>query len=72
MDLLHPIFRHGALVYEPLALTASRERTLAQLAALDESVQRLDDPAVYSVGLESRLYELKQGLIAQARRKRNQ
>ncbi len=69
-DLLRPVTRGGAAVYDPPASGAARERTLAQLGRLDPAVRRLDDPAVYPVGLDLRLHELKESLVARVRSER--
>lgn len=68
-DLLVPIFRGGEKVYTTPTVHEAQHRAAAQLAALDESVTRLDDPRPYPVGLEGRLYALKQDLMRAAREK---
>jgi nicotinate phosphoribosyltransferase len=67
-DLLVPIFRGGRRVYAPPPLTASRERTLAQLAALNPAHKRLLNPHEYPAGLEPGLHELRTRLVREARR----
>lgn len=62
-DLLVPIFRRGRLVYAPPPVSASRERTRAQLAALDPSHQRLLNPHEYPAGLEAGLHERRVRLV---------
>ena len=66
-ELLIPIFRGGRRVYDLPPLTASRQRTADQLAALHPATKRLLNPHTYPVGLEPRLHELRHRLIAQAR-----
>jgi nicotinate phosphoribosyltransferase len=66
-DLLVPVFRNGRRVYDPPALTASRARTLEQLAEFNPGVKRLTNPHQYPVGLERSLHGLKTGLILKAR-----
>jgi nicotinate phosphoribosyltransferase len=61
-DLLVPIFRRGQKIYEAPPAHEARERTREQLAALDESVTRLDNPQPYPVGLEEGLHQLKSRL----------
>ena len=68
-DLLVPIFRGGRRVYEPPPLSASRERTLAQLRLLDPTHKRLLNPHEYPAGLEANLHELRRTLIRQVRTK---
>ena len=66
-DLLVPVFRDGACVYDAPMLSAMRDRATAQLAALHPSICRFDNPHAYPAGLESRLYGLKQRMIEDAR-----
>lgn len=66
-DLLVPVFRSGRRVYEPPALVASRERTLAQLRALHPGHTRLLNPHPYPAGLESGLHQRREELVRQAR-----
>ncbi|HYR58244.1 MAG TPA: nicotinate phosphoribosyltransferase [Chthoniobacteraceae bacterium] len=66
-DLLVPIFRGGRRVYELPPLTAIRERTQQQLAALDPTIKRLLNPHEYPAGIETRLFERRQRLIEDLR-----
>lgn len=66
-ELLVSVFDKGQLVYELPAITESRERTLAQLSALDASHRRFLNPHVYKVGVEIGLHERKTALIRAAR-----
>jgi nicotinate phosphoribosyltransferase len=66
-DLLVPIFRRGALVYERPALAASRQRTLDELGRLHAGVKRFVYPHQYPVGLEKGLFDLRTRLVLQAR-----
>jgi nicotinate phosphoribosyltransferase len=65
-DLLAPIFRRGQKVYEAPHAKEARRRTREQLAALDESVTRLNDPLPYPVGLAEGLHNLKTSLMRDA------
>lgn len=67
-DLLVPIFRGGRRVYDPPPLSASRERTRLQLAALHPGHKRLLNPHEYPAGLESGLDERRAQLVQAARR----
>jgi nicotinate phosphoribosyltransferase len=67
-DLLVPIFRAGRRVYEVPPLTASREHAQRQLAILDPSHKRFLNPHIYPAGIERRLHERRQQLIASATR----
>lgn len=65
-DLLVPVFRGGAPVYEPPSAREARSRVQDELASLDGVVTQLHDPQPYLVGLERRLHETKARLIAAA------
>jgi len=69
-DLLTPIYRHGALVYQRPALADIRARTQQQLDLFHPGIKRLDNPHQYPVGLEEGLHERKTGLILAARRRK--
>lgn len=69
-NLLVPIFRHGRAVYEPPPLIISRDRTLAQLAALHPAHKRLLNPHEYPAGLELGLHEQRSRLVQEAKRPR--
>ena len=66
-DLLVPLFSEGRLQRKPDTESA-RNHAAAQLAALPESVTRLEEPAGYTVGLDPALHRLKQALILTNRR----
>ena len=66
-DLLVPIFRGGRLAYERPSLSASRQRTLDELARLPEGVKRFVNPHRQPVGLEKGLFDLRAQLILEAR-----
>jgi len=65
-DLLVPVFRDGDRIREPESAAAARARAQRGLASLPEGVERRVDPAAYPVGLERRLAELKESLMAAA------
>jgi len=66
-ELLVPVFRAGALVYEVPPLALSRERSQSQLARLNPTHLRFLNPHVYKVGVELGLHERKTALILDAR-----
>ncbi|MCA9637639.1 MAG: nicotinate phosphoribosyltransferase [Myxococcales bacterium] len=66
-DLLAPIFRGGARVYDSPSVLEMRERARAELASLATTTRRLASPTPYPVGLEARLHALRETLIARAR-----
>lgn len=66
-ELLVPVFRGGALVYELPALSEIRERTFVELERFDPSIRRLVNPHAYPVGLERGLHDVKTRLILEAR-----
>lgn len=66
-DLLVPVMRDGARVWDPDALEVARGRAADQLASLDASHKRFLNPHVYKVGLEAGLAERRRSLIEDAR-----
>ncbi|HEX7487297.1 MAG TPA: nicotinate phosphoribosyltransferase [Anaeromyxobacteraceae bacterium] len=66
-DLLRPIFRAGALVYERPTLAACRQRTSDELALLHAGLKRFVNPHQYPAGLERNLFDLRTRLILEAR-----
>lgn len=66
-DLLVPVFRGGARVYEPPPLEAIRARAQAELAACHAGIKRFVNPHQYPVGLEAGLYDLRTRLVLEAR-----
>jgi nicotinate phosphoribosyltransferase len=66
-DLLVPIFRRGACVYEPPPLLETRAFAHAELSRFHSGIKRFINPHTYPVGLERSLYDLKMSLILQAR-----
>lgn len=70
-DLLVPIFRNGALVYEQPPVADLRARTRSQLGALHAGIKRFLNPHEYPVGLAPALHELRTQLILEARGKKH-
>jgi nicotinate phosphoribosyltransferase len=66
-DLLVPVFREGAAVWSSPGLEEIRKRAVRQLGKFHAGVKRFMHPHQYPVGLESRLDELRTGLILEAR-----
>jgi nicotinate phosphoribosyltransferase len=62
-ELLVPVFRSGARVYESPSLEAIRARAAAQLATFHETHRRLKNPHIYPVGLSQPLHERKTRMI---------
>ncbi|MBN1443594.1 MAG: nicotinate phosphoribosyltransferase [Planctomycetes bacterium] len=65
-DLLVPVFRGGRRVLPPASLEEIRRRVRSELDRLDDGVKRLTQPAVYEVGIEKRLSELKARFLREA------
>lgn len=67
--LLHPLFREGHSVLTKSAVCAldAKERARVGLAALDESQLRMLNPHTYPVGLERKLHDRRQRLVAELR-----
>lgn len=61
VDLLEPVFRRGELVQETQSIHAIRQGAMEETAYFHAT----HGESLYSVGLESSLYELKQTLIKQ-------
>jgi nicotinate phosphoribosyltransferase len=66
-DLLVPVFKQGALVYQQPKIEELRKRTLAQLDSFHAGIKRFLNPHEYPVGLEAGLHQLKNELILKAR-----
>ncbi|MHC4548532.1 MAG: nicotinate phosphoribosyltransferase [Planctomycetota bacterium] len=66
-DVLVEVFRGGEAVYDVPPVEEARRRAREQVAALPETVRRLQDPATYPVHLEPRLAALKAELMEKAR-----
>jgi nicotinate phosphoribosyltransferase len=66
-ELLVPIYRGGALVYDAPSLESVRDRAQTQLAGFHAGVKRFVHPHQYPVGLERRLHDLRTRLILEAR-----
>ncbi|MEW6219173.1 MAG: nicotinate phosphoribosyltransferase [Thermodesulfobacteriota bacterium] len=69
--LLVDVVRDGTPVQEPQDIAVFRQRRQLDEERLDAGVRRLINPHVYHVSLSSRLWDLKQRLIAAARKGRS-
>ena len=67
VDLLVPVFRRGACVYDPPPLEEIRARRAGQLALFHGGIKRLVNPHRYPVGLEQHLFDLKTRLVMESR-----
>ena len=65
--LLVDVYRKGVPVYEPPPLVDVRERAKAQLASLDASHKRFENPHRYPVGISPRLNALREEMIRKFR-----
>lgn len=66
-DLLVPVVRSGKGVYDQPPLADVRERSRAQIQALDPTVRRFLNPHRYPAGLERGLSELRTEMTLRAR-----
>ncbi|MDB5096833.1 MAG: nicotinate phosphoribosyltransferase [Cyanobacteria bacterium RYN_339] len=66
-DLLVPIFRAGALVYQAPALAQTRELAKSGLARFYPGVRRFDNPHAYPAGIEKSLFDFKLDLVLKAK-----
>jgi len=64
--LLVDVLVEGQPVYDVPSIEAIRERRESDVSRLDPGVRRLVNPHIYHVSLTSRLWDLKQHLIASA------
>jgi nicotinate phosphoribosyltransferase len=62
-DLLLPVCRNGRFMGETPELSAIRQRTMAQLDMLHPTSRRQLNPHEVKVGIESRLFALRQNMI---------
>ena len=66
-DLLLPVIRDGNAIYECSSLDEIQNRTRSQLSLFHSGILRFDYPHEYPVGLESRLFALRNALIEHER-----
>ncbi|MDH5559547.1 MAG: nicotinate phosphoribosyltransferase [Deltaproteobacteria bacterium] len=66
-DLLVPVLRKGAVVYQSPALTQIRQKCLDDLKAFHDSIKRFVFPHNYPAGLEKNLHQKKSDLIKKLR-----
>ncbi len=62
-ELLVPVFRGGARVYEIPPITAVREYCARQVDTLWDEVKRFENPHAYYVDLSGKLWEIKRQLL---------
>lgn len=67
-DLLVPVVRGGEVVYDTPPPAEIRRHAQEQIASLPAGLRELKPSTVYPVGLDLRLHEMKQDLIAGLRR----
>ena len=67
IELLVPVFRGGARVYDIPHVSEMRRVALEQVAALDPSITRFLNPHVYPVGLEKSVNDVRTALVFEAR-----
>lgn len=68
-DLLVPVFKEGACVYDCPSLPQIRAYTQKELQRLQTGTKRFLNPQEYTVGMEKNLYDLKVNLIRSIRTK---
>ena len=68
-DLLKSIFKKGKLVYKSDSIHKIRGKLIKDLGYLDNTHKRLENPHNYPVGLEKSLYEEKNKMILELRKK---
>ncbi len=68
-DLLKSIFKKGKLVYKSDSIHKIRAKLISDLGYLDNTHKRLENPHNYPVGLEKSLFEEKNKMILELRKK---
>ena len=68
-DLLKSIFKKGKLVYKSDSIHKIRGKLIKDLGYLDNTHKRLENPHNYPVGLEKSLFEEKNKMILELRKK---
>ena len=68
-DLLKSIFKKGKLVYKSDSIHKIRGKLINDLGCLDNTHKRLENPHNYPVGLEKSLFEEKNKMILELRKK---
>lgn len=68
-DLLKSIFKKGKLVYKSDSIHKIRGKLIKDLDYLDNTHKRLENPHNYPVGLDKSLYEEKNKMILELRKK---
>ena len=68
-DLLKSIFKKGKLVYKSDSIHNIRAKLISDLIYLDNTHKRLENPHNYPVGLEKSLFEEKNKMILELRKK---
>ncbi|HNV70952.1 MAG TPA: nicotinate phosphoribosyltransferase [Candidatus Ozemobacteraceae bacterium] len=66
-DLLVPVVKSGAVIYQSPSIQDIRARSQQQLSRFHAGITRFVNPHTYPVGLEPSLHELKTQLILKAR-----
>ena len=70
--LMVPIYENGQLVYELPSLEEVRSYCLDEVDSLWEEYKRFDRPQIYKVDLSEKLWQLKNDLLAEAKRQVNE
>ena len=68
-DLLKSIFKKGKLIYKSDSIHKIRAKLISDLGYLDNTHKRLENPHNYPVGLEKLLFEEKNKMILELRKK---
>lgn len=66
-DLLIPIFRKGQPVYQMPDIKVTKALVKSEIGKIHSSIKRFTNPHEYPVGLEEKMYKLKQKLILRFR-----
>jgi len=68
VELLQPVARSGKIVAEKVSIHKIREHAASEQALFHEGIRRFVNPHVYPVGLEEKLFALKNRMILENRK----
>jgi nicotinate phosphoribosyltransferase len=62
-DIIKPILHQGKSVYSKPTVQEIRQKALSELACLPENIRQFNCQALYPVGIEERLFQMKKALL---------
>ena len=67
-ELLVPVFKDGKCVYKSPSITEIRDFCMSEVAGLWDEVKRFENPHKYYVDLSRKLWDVKHGLLIEAKK----